>query len=984
MIPNPLKLKLQSKRNLLIDEKPMRQVGTNADFFNLYPFYQPADRGTAPETLTDTNTIFISNSAGNDGWAGTTAAPVKTIKQAVINALANSAIGYFCFLATTYTYVEKAEDAYIPAKYSIYNDTGISSVVRSCYGNTGVSSAPAANSYFIDFKNGLDTNAGTQLLPVKTLQKASDLAFAAGAVGKKLVILVDDTYSVDDYTSEESVEIIVPSYGGPGTVPRDVCVAWREGVDTFKGGVTAQLKYKYLERDTASPIINWMGAYSSFGNFQQGGLETLYAFGQNGGYGQVYYSTDGINFTLSQTLSAAYAYCMLKYGTNLYCGTNTGVWVSATGNIGSWVSSKPTNAYYKFIEFNGELIAGGYQDVARFNGATWNVIETCYNLHSIIAWGNRLYYAAHNVLKYANTSWATATATTITEVSYVDFTILLGDYLYLLGINTTTNMQYFIRVDSSHNYEIIASWEFTANPRATMNTIDDRIYMFRVYDDDALYTFDGNSFLKIGDLPDGNNRVRGFFSFKNRYYYAALAPTTLKYGLLDALSVWTENGYGRSLTTGLIVDGNQEKARNCLNYYRPPPDGQLVMDQCQLRNAFYRTIDIEHNIIANSIIRDSKNGGFVQTARACLIYNIENVVIHGRLDRCTIDNATSVETNYVLGCIFSRCPTRKYEGTGLIIKDSVVEPPANTGDSNSYNNTLAAVPLFRNRDAFNQQFPDYRLQAKWMHPKNSELYYKINSPGVDHYQFTPTDPIIDAGCYAFERTIENNGWDLEWGCDFFPDLTIYDIQFKNINQFITVAGIKQTAHIGEQNRLVFSWIPNTAEEWESLLDLHDIFRNNEKILLTLNHWDDYSTSDMLTYAQNNDCGIFSAPSVIGSGAWKARFNPTDMILEYNEQNWRVNEFRGWLVYISYDDAGIRKNFYLKIWKNTSNTLYLKNIDNLVSLPTATIDNSADDMIFIIGAMYVRCNVENLENNLAMLYRKASAPLGNISLEFLEV
>ena len=239
MIPNPLKLKLQSKRNLLIDEKPMRQVGTNADFFNLYPFYQPADRGTAPETLTDTNTIFISNSAGNDGWAGTTAAPVKTIKQAVINALANSAIGYFCFLATTYTYVEKAEDAYISAKYSVYNDTGISSVVRSCYGNTGVSSATDANSFFIDFKNGLDTNAGTQLLPVKTLQKASDLAFAAGAVIKNLVILVDDTYSVDDFTSEESVEIIVPSYGGPGTVPRDVYVAWREGVDTFKGGVTA-------------------------------------------------------------------------------------------------------------------------------------------------------------------------------------------------------------------------------------------------------------------------------------------------------------------------------------------------------------------------------------------------------------------------------------------------------------------------------------------------------------------------------------------------------------------------------------------------------------------------------------------------------------------------------------------------------------------------------------------------------------------------
>jgi len=1009
-IPNPLQLRISGRRDVQIDEEPLQQVGTDVDFMNLYPEVNPVDRIDAHEILTDDNTIFIDNNLGLDTNPGTETSPVKTVDKAVQLATADDDIYYLCFKGTTYIYVE---DVYVPVKYSFYNDTAIASKYRYI-----LRSAPAGindtNSYFVNFKNGNDGLAGTQSAPVKTLQKCFDLSYAAGAVDKNIIILVDDTFTEDDYTTEESCELIFPSANN-----RKIYVLWRRGVDDFTTGTSAKLKFAYEERATSSSSVSWRDLFYEQGLFQQGGLETAYSCAISGGNAYIKYSTDGINWIASGSIVgvSCYGFGYVNYsGTDyMLLATSNGIYYSTTGLTWTITAYASTGNYQQIFTWNNNTIISGSSGISRSpdaftasNVAIDTGVSVGYANPASI--GSYLYYANNtigNVIKKCDTSWATSDHVTITELTKIYDLIEFNGYLYCLGVNSSTLTYYFIKINSiSSDYEIIYSQTYTgSNYPFTMSVIDERIYLPNFISMDKLYAFDGDIFYEIGTLGTSNQISYTDFRFKNRFYYTSFTVDTIKYGLLDCLTI---NGAGSNsdlYINGLLFSGNNKKALDGIrseNIINSQLDGHIIK-WCNFFNFFNYAIYLPFctypsgiDTVLNNIFLNSKNGiKILYYCRSCYFHNILNRAIENVSTGTLFIAYNSIldMVNEVGGglnrCIVSRCNSILINSSdNVTIEGSLIQLPCNMNNTYIYDyigvgyfsKTKFGTPIFRNRDAVNQDFPDYRLQKRWIKANNGE-YYKFDSPGVDFYE---TGSVwYDAGCYTFTRTLHSDTYKYIWNADFNPHLIPIASVFNNLNQLLTVAGIKQSSHTGDQNKLSIPFIPDSVDEWRTIRDLYTMVRSNEQLRIDLNHWLDYTEVNRQSYVKTNDVGLFSGPSVIGSGNWLAKFYFDDMKLVQKEHTWYENEFKGYLIYLSWDDSGTRKTVWLKIIKNTEDTLYLYDVDGLYELPSTDIDNSNDSMYYIIGSMYVKCNTKQLESQLAMWYRKTNPGIGSLDIELLE-
>lgn len=1027
-IPNPLIARLDGKRDVQIDDEPTQQIGTDLDHLNLYPELDPDDKVEAPENLTDTNTIFISHSTGSDGNPGTAAQPKHSINGALAAAAANADIIYFCLAGANYVYVE---DEYIPVKYTVYNDTGVDSQIRLI--ERTIPALTDSNCVFVDFKNGDDsTGTGTQVNPYKTLQKGCDIAYAAGGIERYIGILVDNTYTEADYTTEESVELVIPQAVYPSNSIRHILPVWRDAADNFKAGVVAKVKYKFEEKSTSSASRQWFAFFYERGKFAQGGKETIYASYYDAAGGRIECSTDGIIWAPvasafpAATTSLTHFAMMNISGTDwMFVTTNNGVYKSSNGL--AWAATNQNTGDFQAgcLVFNGNIIVGGNSGVYRTpdDAAAWTLVGSGGCNSDMVIWNNELLYANANNLYFRDTNWALSATLIISEVMTICSIQVLGNFAYVLGIDTSVspNVIYFIKIISHTTYEIITSYETTNSTGWVylhmMRTIEDRIYISNFYDSDALYAYDGATFAEIGSFPDSSYRRCMFFEFLNRLYYVyTQTSNTIKYALLDCLTTRVESYagiYGAIRVEGVIFDGDNKKASAGIRNNRI---GSISIPLTRFRfnkfvdnyyagiwsiSMFSSYLGVYYGV--NSIFADSQYGWYFEYVEQyrdldwySLFYNLKNTafyikyeatpsVTNYKIRYATLDNVPrgfympgSSHKKQIINFIFSRCPILgRSESKVITLKDCLLMPPFYTEDNIVIEDScLLGTPIFRNRDAVGQDFPDYRLQRKWSKTGAGGEYYLFDSPGAD---------IDGLGAYQFDREIyAYDFWELDWECEFDPDKISYGQSFGNVNQLITVNGMKRFSHEGEQNRLVLSWIPETADEMLTIRTLYAILRRSEKARLTLNPWSHHSPTDLLAHAASNDLGIFSGPSVIGSGTWKAKFDPTLMTLKQNEHDWVLDEFRGWLVYISYDDSGDRIDFWLKITRNTARTLYLKDVDNLYSLPSAEIDNTASDkMLYIIGAMYVRSNLKQLESSMSIWYRKVNPAIGTVDIEFVE-
>lgn len=1017
-IPNPLQLKIHGKRNVILDEEPLEQIGTDLDFMNLYPELVPEDKSNSLTTLSDTNTTYISNSAGNDSTGtGTYALPVKTVSKAVILAQANDAILFLCFKAATYVYVE---DVYIPQRYTVYNDTSVSSTYRYI-----LRAAPAgitdSNSYFVDFKNGSDGSAGTQTAPVKTLQKCFDLAYAATGVDKNIVILVDNTFTEVEYTTEESCELIFPSANN-----RKIYVLWRRGADDFTTGVGAKLKFSYDERDTLSGSYNWRGIAYNQGLFQQGSLETMYVTDYTGGVAALNYTNNGINFTGITNIGTRKPYDFGYFRTAtptdyMLLGTSAGIYNSTNGT--TWNTTSLTAGDFRtFTEFNNYLVAAGDGGLYRSNdGFGTNTLIENSSLNKDVkpaVIGDYLYYYGHTGtdgrIRKVDTNWAHSTFITITGVTLINYLIAFNGYLYCLAENSTTNISYFIKINSSTDYEIIYSRSYSSSSpygnAVTMSVIDERIYIPNLMEFGKITAFDGDVFYEIGDIDTTDRIYYTNFGFRNRYYYTVdISTIAVKYGLLDCLSIETDLiTSGIFQIEGVLFDGDNKKARcNIIKGFT----NANALQYCNLNNPFYSlfksiytfTISLLYPF-KNNIFQNSKNGLVLissgSTNQSSFSYNlfyniIDNTIIVNspiNIYSFTFDLCNKIYAGLFEGCILSRVneiikTTIRIELIQCVIPLNIKYPVDTLFREISYagapyiDSNIKGIPIFRNRDAVNQDFPDYRLQKRWIKANNGE-YYKFDSIGVDFYKYGGV-PYPDSGCYNFTRTLDTDTYDYTWDADFIPNDIPYQDAFNNANELLTAAGIKTTSHTGDQNVLCIPFEPVTVDEWRTLRDLYTMIKSNEVLRIDLNHWLEYTEANRQTYATNGDLGLFSFPTVIGSGTWLAKYYADDMKIVQKETTWYDNEYKGYLVYLSWDDSGTQKSVFLKIIKNTPSTLYLEDVDGLHELPSADIDNSSDDMYCIIGSMYVKCNTKKLESQLSMWYRKTIPNIGAATIELLE-
>lgn len=993
-IPNPLKIKLQGRQKVLYNEDPLRQIGTDLDHQQLYPPKIPLNREEAKETLTDDNTIFISHGLGNDGNTGSYASPKQTVEGAILAAQSQSDIQYLCFKDSSYTYVENTFIAY---PYTLYNDSGTNSIYKQSY-----RTLPAlndSNCFFVNFKTGDDNlNSGTQTSPFATVNKAAQLMNSSTDASKYICVLVDDNFTEEEKISLENVEICIPDTGADKE--RGMYVATREGVDSFKLGQYAVLKYDTISRETLSDQRYWESFFYEPGKFQQGGLDTIYCGCREGTTPRMYYSTDGINWNVIATNpfpARVFNFCWMHFsGTDyIFCGTDSGVYRSSDGL--NWTVTGLSSGGYYVYTWNNHVLTTGVGGVKRSSdgGSSWNTIQSSAGYVEMVELGEYLYYADNNnVIKRLDTSWTATTFCTVSELSLVKNLVVYQGYLYAAGWNSTSNTWYLIKIDSSGAYEIIHLENYSGNECLKyMLVINDRLYINKIFSTDGLVAFDGYKFSSICSLQ--NDCYYMHYGFKNRLYYSLYNQNQrIKYAIIDNVSLTNQGSDCDFKMEGFILDGYNGKARSCI-ICEKTDQLNLYCRYNHIKEAFYSGIKMNQQslLYCDNVILSGLTYGLIHpnifSLSYSLFYNIEEMGAYSlspslSLDHCTFDLVKTAARNWyqVKYCVFSRSPILLNNDSIVgSIQYSLLDKPFKYSNAQLMDNLLSA-PTFRNRDGQNSDHSDYRLQRKWIiAPNSQDRYYKFSSIGVEAY--LDSGYSYDYGCYAPRRSLYSSDYQSIFELDFYPQETTYGWYFNHGNQFISITGIKQLSHRGEQNKIVLPWFPSSPEEMKKIKDLYCILRSDTKALLSINPWDCYSENELVSLAMQNDLGIFSGPSSIGGTTVKAKFDPGSLTLFQNEYNWSKDEFRGWKVIIRYKDTNTY-TLSFKIIKNTEDTLYLKDTDGLHAYPDRVIYNThPDQMLFIIGDMDVRCNIDKLSSNLATYYKKATTPLGCLEIELIE-
>ena len=143
-------------------------------------------------TFDDDNTIFVSDTIGDDGDAGTEAAPKKTIAAAIT---ATTVTKIYVVVLDSALYDEDLSGCTYTYFSGIYADTGETPQLSL----RTLDYVPAdANTIFVA-KTGADANAGTQAAPKLTLTGATGAIATCDAAHQNVVIMDSGEYTEDSF-----------------------------------------------------------------------------------------------------------------------------------------------------------------------------------------------------------------------------------------------------------------------------------------------------------------------------------------------------------------------------------------------------------------------------------------------------------------------------------------------------------------------------------------------------------------------------------------------------------------------------------------------------------------------------------------------------------------------------------------------------------------------------------------------------------------
>jgi hypothetical protein len=1031
-----LKALLRGKREVIVDSSGF--VGGDDGWLKNTYDYQMTTRSLSKTVLDDTNTIFIDNAAGSDANPGTEASPKKTVTNAHFAADLNENIYFFCFIGTGYDYVE---GKIISDKYSFFRE------VSSTYTLSGTSFPSGrndTNTIWVDPVSGDDTTGtGIRTNPYKTINKA--LTGTTGSL-TTIAVLVDDTnneitenmvyydtnsiqVSIIPYQSSDAIETksgqeltinfdktqdiqTLSSASGYNVEKTDYLrtrnfnsskyeqLYWcNAGVSV--GAIEYGLELKTLANSGASKIDSLTSKnWERIVEYEYAGNWFLLLFSINAGTLFIFsYRDDGTKTELSVPLT--------------HTTSNAIVDVLSDGEvvlIGVTEQDASANNYFSLITLGKELNPITPANYVYILGPELITTETFgmkflyLNNFAIFSTNSTNFFYLYDSAKITSYKFANI----YHEITYLDGKVY--------GFENKNSVVNIYELDINDQLGLFVK---TINSNSTANALIeyyDKIY-FWLDGIDEWYIFDGLTTTKISDLVSGYNlNINGdatvfrgmlpmfttsatqnltyamntiFFGFggvaitRNTVYInscgscidASCGTSSQQFGIFNDRFQSSILGILQDWGSTVIQDGNVFYNTDYPTIYSAwALTGSRVID-INLYINFKTAITLEEMAQAQSYTIIDSTFDLGQVALNLINVDVTNIKmfrnIFSRTAKLTqvLNSEDDIE---IYECVIE-IPFR-FENA--IFKDL---DPAVDADTNSY-----GTPIFRNRDAINLDYPDMRLQRRWIKTVDKSNFYKFNSPGVEG---TIGFVSFDIGFYARSHTTKSEEYGYEWETEFDPMNDTKGILFPNVSSSTTVNGSVLFVRNGRQPRVTLFWEPGTEEERQKIKDLYAILERPEAARLFYNDWTLLSESLLITKAQLSDAGLQSGPTVIGSGSVKARFDNTNYTFWQNEKTWHDNEWAGWFLYLSYDDSGTRKSFIMKILTNTEDTMILQDIDELPDtlpppLTLTYLDNVSDDLLFVIGAIDVACNVSDLQTQFDVWYDKAGTTVGPLEIELL--
>jgi hypothetical protein len=1024
----PLKALLQGKREVNLDTSIVNQAGDD-DYHSSVFKYIVLDRDTSNVVLDDTNTIFISNSAGLDTNNGTESLPFKTVSKAIQTATNDNDsrfpnIYYFCFLASSYNYVNSAGET-VPDKISLYNDTSVSSTYkilnRTIYANNDT------DTVWIDPVSGDDTTGnGNRLLPYKTIQKGLSIITNTR---NQLAILTDSTnkeitenFYFFDTAAVASGNIYLNAY------------STNDGIDTVPGNALSINFDKSQDIRTLTALSNYNVEKSDYlisQNFLSGEA-VIYWCNSGRSAGVIEYSILTQNIVSEYTTSIArdwrniveyeyngswYLLVFAVSGGNLYVfwrkddgttgetiipltytTTNTIIDVVSDGEIVliALTENDGTTDYFSILHLTKELNPA---TIANYTYLLDPQIYTTETFRLKLLYQNNFAFFSTNTTDYFylyNGSEITAYkfSNIYHEICYLD------EKIY--GFENKNSVVNIYRLDFD---EIFGIFITTIASNSTVYALIENygVVYFWLEGLDQWYSFDKISVSQISNLTASYNlNING-----DATVYLGLIPMFINTATQNFLFI--QNAIASIHKIGVYLNGFVYKNQcgggiGCEGATIPVSWSRFQDCKYGIKG---RSFDIELSAFINTdycivFTRASSNSGVNIFHNFITAYRFENAILTSNFTITSITadlgtnlieaiNSTINTTKYalVVGSILSRVANIANTTTELPVyfDENLIQIPFRSGNALFYDPTgsdttdtnIYDTPIFTNRDAIGLEFPDFRLQRRWIRSGNS--YYKFISPGVDG--FVPFGISSDMGVYSFQRLFINELYHYDWETDFEPAEDDKGFVYPNVAATTSVNGSRFFTKNGSQPRLTLFWLPDTREQKETLKDLFTILARDDKKRLTYNPWYDLTDAELEAKALVNDAGVESGPSVVGSGTVKARFNPVDMSFWQTEKTWYDNEWAGWLLYISYTAGAARRGFFAKVLTNTSDTMILKDVDELPDkLPDDIIDNVSDDLIYVMGSIDVTSNVSELQTKFDQWYDKAASSMGYLHIELL--
>lgn len=1006
-VPNPLPVVLKGDRTRLIDEQLVYQIGTDYDHQLLVPEVYPELEPVG--LLTDANCIFVDGVGGADINVGDRANPVLTMEHAIDLAVAGyPVIMYICAINNDCRFVE--DDSLrvngciaIPKYLTFYYEAGITVSFASLGRQYFIPALTDLNTKFVDPTGGNNANPGTFAQPYETIQYAIDniaLAFDYIAIydtgADPTYFEIDESINIV-FTNTSNTLSIFPIYNDNGV---------------YKAGATCLLRFNSPNYDLGATNRLYKNILPI--SIAEGGVVDGYLVsGKNGA------TTKAIINTIDQaqtnterytpggaTPTEAYGFAFFDNGTHQYwCGTNLGVFKSATGAAWVQTTGRTTGTFEYMVAYNSSILCAGSTGIFRtvIDGGAWTQVGTDTSISAQpVVIGDYLYYAIAGYIKRVDSQWNVETWMELGTKQYINGMVADTDEtkLYCIERDSVNLDLCYYTISTSVRTVIYATTWGGAYP-LVLKYYGGRVYM---WDDSSNYICafedDGTKYEVIPsantvwDFAQSDLGIVGLYSKFN-------VDTMLQYFAgLDVVNRYWDSGL--TIMAGFIFDGNNRTARN------GNTNGKYTYNST-FQNIFYSGLTID-NVGANNYtffdIYRNLNIGIYCTddtklnCAECLFYNCDiaidieqntSEIAINTFDFCRIvlnyrDSANPITTfGYN---IFSRC-SQLVQSSILAgtISYSLIDTPYYAGNVEiDWDTCKTGNPFFRDRDGVGGHI-DYRLQAIDVLASN-EQPYKFNSAGVGLTNnsiagkgYTVLTQ-LDAGCYICTRNLYSDSYGYEWESDL---LLVYanTSRLLTVSKFVNQAGLILPNIKGEYRAINLHWRPRNAQDWRDELEtLYNIIMLPSPARLYINYWLDYAPAELLSLCQANNLGIESGPTAGNN----AIFSVPDLTLTQDYILWKPNRYNGFMVYMQFTDpvAIIDYVMYFKILYNTADTLYLYNIEpEDVSVLPVAIDNTTNDLLFVIGAMDVYCHEKELKQQLAHIMATALPDTGSLDIQFKE-